>query len=79
MSVKSIWFITSVTFTVYLFSFCFHDLSIGECGVLVSLTIIECGAIFALRFSKASFMNGVSLLLEHRCPELKVCLGRFFL
>ena len=32
VSVKSIWFITSVSFTVSLFSFCFQDLSIGESG-----------------------------------------------
>jgi hypothetical protein len=32
--VRSIWFKTSVSFTVSLFSFCFHDLSIDENGVL---------------------------------------------
>ena len=40
ISVKSICFITSVSFTVSLFTFCFHDLSIGESGVLKSPTII---------------------------------------
>ena len=40
-----------------LFSFCFHDLSIAESGVLKSLTIIVWGVMCALRFSKVSFMN----------------------
>jgi hypothetical protein len=43
--VKAICFVTSVSFTVSLFSFCFHDLSFDESGVLSSPTIIECGAI----------------------------------
>jgi hypothetical protein len=55
--VKSIWFITSVSFTVSLFSFCFHDLSIAESGVLKSPIIIMWGAMCALSFSKVSFMN----------------------
>jgi hypothetical protein len=42
---------------VFLFSFCFHDLSIAESGVLNSPTIIVCGAMCALGFSKVSFMN----------------------
>jgi hypothetical protein len=50
--VKSICFITSVSLTVSLFSFCFPDLFIDESGVLKSLTIIVCGAMCALRFSK---------------------------
>jgi len=29
-----IWFITFVSFSVSLFSYCFHDLSIDECGVM---------------------------------------------
>ena len=40
-----------------LFSFCFNDLSIGESGVLKSLTIIVWGSMCVLRFSKVSFMN----------------------
>jgi len=40
-----------------LFSVCFHDLSIDENGVLKSPTIIMCGAMYALSFSKVSFMN----------------------
>jgi hypothetical protein len=54
---KTIWSITSVSFTVFLFTFCFHDLSIDESGVLKSLTIIACGAMCALNFSKVFFMN----------------------
>ena len=56
-SVRSIWFITSVSFNVSLYSFCFHDLSIAESGVLKSPNIIVFGVIFALSFSKVSFMN----------------------
>ena len=40
-----------------LFSFCFHDLSIAESGVLKSPTIIVWGVMCALSFSKVSFMN----------------------
>ena len=40
-----------------LFSFYFHDLSIGESGVLKSPTIIVCGEIYFLSFSRVSFMN----------------------
>ena len=55
MSVKSIWFITSISLTVSLFSLCFNDLLIGVSGVLKSPTIIVCGSICALSFSKVSF------------------------
>jgi len=51
------WLITYVSSTVSLFSFCFHDQSIDDSGVLKSLTIIVCGAMYALSFSKASFVN----------------------
>jgi hypothetical protein len=34
--------ITSVSFTVSLLSFCFHDLSINESGVLEYPTILVC-------------------------------------
>jgi hypothetical protein len=54
---RFIWFITSVSFTVSLFSFCFHDQSIPESGVLKSPTIIVWGVMCALSFSKVSFMN----------------------
>ena len=40
-----------------LFSFCFHELCIDESGVLKFSTIIVCGAMCALSFSKISFMN----------------------
>jgi hypothetical protein len=55
--VRSIWFITSVSFTVSLFSFSFHYLSIAESGKMKSPTIIVWGAMCALSFSKVSFMN----------------------
>jgi hypothetical protein len=64
---------------VSLFSFCYHDLSIAESGVLKSLTIIVWGAMCALSFSKVSFMNVSVLELEHRYSELRVHLGRFYL
>jgi hypothetical protein len=38
-------------------SFCFHDLSNDESGVLKSSIIIVCGAFCALSFSKVSLMN----------------------
>ena len=57
MSVKSIQFIISVSFTVSLLSFCFHDQSIGESVKVKSSTIIVCGTIYALSFSKRSSMN----------------------
>jgi hypothetical protein len=63
--VKSSWFITSVSFTVSLFSFCFHDLSIGENRVLKSPTIIVLGLMCVLSFSKVSFMNVGALALRH--------------
>ena len=50
-------FITSVSFIVSLFSFCVNDQSIAESTVLNSPTIIVCGAMYALNFSKISFMN----------------------
>ena len=42
---------------VFLFSLCFHDLSIDESGVLKSPTVIVCGSMCALSFRKVSFMN----------------------
>ena len=45
-----------------LFSFCFHDLSIDESGVLKSPTIIVWGAMCALSFTKVTLMNVASLL-----------------
>jgi hypothetical protein len=46
-----------VSFTVSLFSLCFHDLAIDESGVLKSPTMIVCGAMCALSFSKVSFIK----------------------
>ena len=43
-----------------------------------SLTIIVWGSMYALSFSKVSFMNVGALALEHRCSELRFHLGRFF-
>ena len=40
-----------------LFSFCYHDLSIIESGVLISSTIIVWGEMHFLSFSRVSFMN----------------------
>ena len=57
MPVRAIWFITSVSFAVSLFSFCFHDLSIAESGVLRFPTIIVWGAMCFELYSKVSFMN----------------------
>ena len=48
--------ITSINFTVSLFSFCFNDLSIDECGELKSLTIMW-DSMYVLSFSKVSFMT----------------------
>ena len=57
LSVKSIWFRTSVSFTVSLFSFCANDQSTGESGVLNFSTVIVCASVYALGFSKVCFMN----------------------
>ena len=57
MSVKSIWFITSISFTVSLFSFHFNDLSIADSGVLKSPTPIVWRSMYILSFSRVSFMN----------------------
>ena len=46
---------------MFLFSFCFQDLSIDESGVLKFSTIIVYGAMCALSFSIVSFMNVVVL------------------
>jgi hypothetical protein len=53
-----------VSFTVSLFSFRFHDLSIAESGVLKSPTNIVCGAIYALSFGVVSLMNVGALTFE---------------
>ena len=43
------------------FSFCFHDQSIGESGVLKSPTIIVRGSMCVLSFSNVYFMNIIAL------------------
>ena len=53
---------TSLSFTVSLFSFCFNDLSICESGVLKSPTIIVWDSMCVMSFGKVSFMN-VSVLV----------------
>ena len=50
------WFIVSASFTVSLFSICFHDISICESGVLKSATIIVWSEMYFLCFSRVSFM-----------------------
>ena len=48
-------------FTVSLFSFCFHYLSIAEGGMLKSPMLLCGGVMCAMSFSKVSFMNVGSL------------------
>ena len=57
MPVNPSLFITSVGFNVSVFSFCFHDLSIDESGVLRFTTNIVWGSMYFLSFSRVSFMN----------------------
>ena len=47
-----------------LFSFCFHDLSIGESGLLKSPTIIVGGSMFVSSFSNDSFVNEGTLAFQ---------------
>ena len=78
--VKSNWSKTSISFTLSLFSFCFPDQSIEESVVLKSPTIIVVSAMCALKFLlKVLLWMSVPLHLEHRCSELRVLLGGFFL
>jgi hypothetical protein len=49
---------------VSLFSFRYQDLSIDESGVLKFHTIIVCGAMYALSFTKVSLMNVAALAFE---------------
>jgi hypothetical protein len=42
---------------VSLFNFCSQELSIDESGVLKSQTIILCGVMYALSFTKVPLMN----------------------
>jgi hypothetical protein len=57
---------------VSVFSFCFQDVSIEESGLLKSPTIIVCGTMCALSFTKVSLMNVAVLALGHRLSELRV-------
>ena len=57
ISIKIIWFITFVSFSVSLFSFCFYDLPIDESKMLKSPTNIVCGVICSLCLSQVSFIN----------------------
>jgi len=54
---KTIWFITFISFTVSLFSFCFNDLSVGEHGDFECPTIIGRVSMCVLNVSKVSFMK----------------------
>ena len=54
MSVKSIWFIISVSSLISLLSFCLVGLSIGKTGMLKSPTISVWGLMCNLSFSKVS-------------------------
>jgi hypothetical protein len=64
ISVKFIWFITSVSFTMAPLSFCFNDLPNGESGQLKSPNIIGWGPMYVLSFSKVSFTNVGALSLR---------------
>ena len=76
--IYSIWLITFGSFTMSLFSFCFCELLIDKSGLLKSPTIIVCGAMCALSFSKFLLWLWLPLQLEHSYSELRVHLGRFF-
>jgi hypothetical protein len=78
MFVKSFWIISSISFTVSLFSFCFHDLSISKSGVLKSTTIIVWYSMCVLSLSKVSFINLGSFPFGHICSELRLPLSGFF-
>ena len=64
ISVNPIWFITSVSFTLSLFSFCFNGLSINESKVLESPMIIVWGSMCVLSFNKVSVINVSALEFE---------------
>ena len=68
MSIKSIWFITSVSSLISLLGFCLVDLSIGEKGELKSPTISVWGATppggFSFRLVQFYIAkNGLELLI----------------
>ena len=89
MSAKSIWFITSINFTVSLFSFGFNNLFIGESGVLKYPSVIVWGSMYVLCFSKhfflwmweymfrtKTFSWWIFPLMNMKCPSLS-CLITF--
>ena len=55
--VRSIWFVTSVSFIITLFSFCLDNLSFGESWMLNSSTINICGSRCSFSFTNLSFTN----------------------
>ena len=56
-----------------LFSFCFHDLSIDESGLLKSPNIIVYGAMRALSFTKVSLMNVAALAFGAYIFRIESC------
>jgi len=68
ISVKSIWFITCVSFTVSLFSLFYWSVKWRKSGVEVSHYYVW-GSLCVLSFSKVSFMMWVPLHLEHSWIE----------
>jgi hypothetical protein len=70
-SVKSIWFIASINFTVSLVSFCFNDLSLRESRCW-SLPLFLCGVqcVFGALVKFLLWM-WVPLHLGHRCSEFR--------
>ena len=79
ISVKPIWFIT-ISFNVWLFSFCFSYSSTGKSEVLNSPTIILWDSTNVLSLSLVSFLlwAWMPLHLGHRCSEFRLHPGRFF-
>ena len=79
ISVKSIWFVTSVSFTVSLFRSCFNYLSVGESWVLKSSTIIVWRSMWVWAIVKFILWMWVPLHSGQKCSELRLPHGRFFL
>ena len=74
INVRSSRFITSVGFTVSLFSFCFQEtlLRVGCWSLPLWLYGVWCVLWTLVKFQMPFY-------LEHRCSELRAHLGRFFL
>jgi hypothetical protein len=62
ISVRSIWFIMSVSTNISLFNLCLGDQSIGKSWVFITLTICQGST---LSFGNVSFTNMVCLHLEN--------------